>query len=92
MQLVCYIPVAFNTAVSNDSVVIGLLYMAYPNGCLHKFTFLPRLWPCPVRGALALVYCSVKCHCCCPCDVVLAEFAHCLQCWHGTTSLSQHVT
>ncbi len=36
--------------------VIGPLYMAYPNSCRHKFTFLPRLRPYPVRseGALAL--------------------------------------
>lgn len=27
--------------------------MAYPNGCRHEFTFLPRLWPFPV--ALAVV-------------------------------------
>ncbi len=28
-----------------DLVVIGLLYMAYHDGCRHKFTFLPRLRP-----------------------------------------------
>ncbi len=33
-----------------DLVVIGLLYKAYPNGCGHKFTFLPRLRPDPMRG------------------------------------------
>ena len=26
-----------------DSVVIGLLYMAYPDDCQHEFTFLPKL-------------------------------------------------
>ncbi len=31
-------------------VVIGLLYMAYPDGCQHEFTFLPRLRPYPMRG------------------------------------------
>ena len=29
------------------------MYMAYPNGCRHEITFLPRLWPFPV--ALAVV-------------------------------------
>ncbi len=29
---------------------IGLLYMAYPNGCQHNITFLLRLRPYPVRG------------------------------------------
>jgi hypothetical protein len=33
-----------------DLVVIGLLYMAYPNKCQHKGTFLPRLRPYPMRG------------------------------------------
>ena len=28
-----------------DLLVVGLLYMAYPNGCRHKLTFLPRLKP-----------------------------------------------
>ncbi len=32
-----------------DSVVIGLLYIAHLNGCWHRFTFLPRLMPDPVR-------------------------------------------
>ena len=31
-------------------LVIGLLYMAYPNGCRHKHTCLPRLRPYPMRG------------------------------------------
>ena len=31
-------------------VVIGLVYKAYPDGCRHKYAFLPRLRPCPVRG------------------------------------------
>ena len=31
-------------------VVIGLLYMAYPNGCWHEITFLLRLRPLPVKG------------------------------------------
>ena len=26
-----------------DSVMIGLLYMAYPDGCQHEVTFLPKL-------------------------------------------------
>ncbi|KAA6418001.1 MAG: peptidylglycine alpha-amidating monooxygenase [Trebouxia sp. A1-2] len=30
-------------------------YMAYPNGCQREVTFLPRLKPYPVKGALALV-------------------------------------
>jgi len=38
-------------------VMIGLLYMAYPDGCLPKFTFLPRLTPYPMRGHRLL--CSV---------------------------------
>ena len=32
------------------SVVIGLLYMAHPDGCQHKFTFQPRPRPYPMRG------------------------------------------
>jgi len=31
-------------------VVIGLVYKAYPDGCRHKHTLLPRLRPYPVRG------------------------------------------
>ncbi len=31
-------------------VMIGLVNKAYPDGCRHKFTFLPRLRPYPVRG------------------------------------------
>ncbi len=31
-------------------VVIGLLYMAYPNGCQHTLTFQPRLRPYPMKG------------------------------------------
>ena len=37
-------------------VMICVLRMTYPNGCWHQFIFLPRLRPCPVKGALALVY------------------------------------
>ncbi len=79
-------PVSLNTAVSHHLAVIGLLYMAYPNGCRRRVTLLLRLRPCLVRGALALVHCTGKCHRCCPYDAVLVEFAHCLQCWHGSAS------
>ena len=37
------------TSTSLD--VIGLLYMAYSDGCWHKFAFLPRLRPLPREGA-----------------------------------------
>jgi len=30
--------------------MIGLVYKAYPDGCRHKYTYLPRLRPYPVRG------------------------------------------
>ena len=33
-----------------DAVMIGLSHMAYPNGCWHTITFLPRLRHYPVRG------------------------------------------
>ena len=33
-----------------EHVVIGLLYMAYSDGNWHKFTFLPRSRPYPMRG------------------------------------------
>ena len=36
-------------------VVTGLLYMACPNDCWHKITFLPRLSPNPMKGQSALV-------------------------------------
>lgn len=35
--------------------MIGLVYVANPNNCLHEFTILPRLWPYPVEGALTHV-------------------------------------
>ncbi len=40
----------YHHVINLDSVVIGLLYTAYPDGCWHQFTFLPRLRPYPVRG------------------------------------------
>jgi hypothetical protein len=40
-------------------VVIGLVYKAYPDGCRHKYTFLPRLRPYPVRGHQLLRRCSL---------------------------------
>ena len=36
--------------------MIGLLYEAYPNGCRHVETFLPKLRPYPVWGALLLAH------------------------------------
>ncbi len=33
-----------------DSVIIGLLYMAYPGGCQHNSTSLPKLRLYPMRG------------------------------------------
>ncbi len=44
-------------------VVIGLLYMACPDGCRHKITFLPRLRPYPVRGhrLLCCLYTQLLC-------------------------------
>jgi len=36
--------------VNNSLVVIGLVYKAYPDGCRHKYTFLPKPRPYPVRG------------------------------------------
>ncbi len=36
---------------SIDIIVIGLLYMAYPNGYRRNFTFLPRLRPYRMRGS-----------------------------------------
>ena len=36
--------------ISHRLVVIGLLYVAYPDGSQHNITFLPRLRPYPVRG------------------------------------------
>ncbi len=30
--------------------MIGLVYLAYPGGCRHKFTFLPRLRPYPIKS------------------------------------------
>ncbi len=38
--------------------------MAYPDDCRHKFAFLPRLWPYPVEGALALVNKAAWLHVC----------------------------
>jgi len=40
------------------SVMTGLVYKAYPNGCQRKYTFLPRLRPYPLRGHW-LLYWSV---------------------------------
>ena len=42
-----------------DLVVIGLLYMAYPDG-RHKLIFLPRLRPYPMRGHWLL---NAECMC-----------------------------
>ena len=39
-------------------VMIGLLYMAYPDGCWHTFTFLPRLRPYPMKGHRLLLVCT----------------------------------
>ena len=33
-----------------DLVVIGILYVACPDGCWLQFTLLPRLRPYPMRG------------------------------------------
>ncbi len=33
-----------------NSVVIGLMYMAYPDDCRHTLSSLPRLRPYPTRG------------------------------------------
>ena len=39
------------TAVSvYDTVMMGLVHKAHPDGCRHDYTFLPRLWPYLVRG------------------------------------------
>ncbi len=43
------LPVAFGW-LQSSLVVIGLLYMACSDGCIHKFTSVPRLRPYPMRG------------------------------------------
>ncbi len=56
-----------------SAVMIGLLYMAYPDGCRLETTFLPRLRPHPVRGHHLLCFishqsrpwCDVHPHSCC---------------------------
>lgn len=47
----------------SNLVVIGLFYMAYPDDCQHRISFLPKLRPYPAKEALALV--SHQCTLCC---------------------------
>ena len=42
--------IAFGTMHRLDTVLIGLLYKAYPDGCQHRLQVLLRLRPCPMRG------------------------------------------
>ena len=49
-------PLLLHLTIFDESVVVGLLCMAYPDGCLHTFTFLPRLGP-PCVGS-----CSTTAH------------------------------
>ncbi len=42
-------------AVNIDSVVIGLLYITYPNGCRHRLFIPARATTLPLEGASALV-------------------------------------
>ena len=46
--------------IRTDSVLFDLLYLAYPKGCQHKFTFLPRLRPYSMRGQWPL-FCMPVC-------------------------------
>ena len=55
-----------------DLVVIGLSYMAYPDGCRHDCTFLPGPRPYPMRGQrllwvmMCMPLCLMHCtHCMC---------------------------
>ena len=51
--------------------MICLVYMAYPDGCQHEFTFLPRQRPYPGKGALALGFLQqCDCH---TCDMMEAQ-------------------
>ena len=43
-----------------STVAIGLVYKAYPDGCRHALTFLPRLRPYPMRRH-RLLWGSVPC-------------------------------
>ena len=75
-------------------VVIGLLYMAHPNGCWPKLTFLPRPTPYPMRGPFALAYCCLYrlCAQASPCDFVCfpATFNSCEQAeWPSNTDLER---
>ncbi len=40
-------------------VVIGLLYIAHPDGGWHELMFLPRLRPYPVRGHSPLYFMQI---------------------------------
>ena len=42
---------------SIDLVMIGLLYMAYPNGCQHTIFIPAEAKAVPYQGASLLVYC-----------------------------------
>jgi hypothetical protein len=77
-------PASVCPVVSLNLVVIGLLYMAYPDGSQHKFTFLPRLRPYPMRGHRLLCilrsvsFCTLlqPRHLVCHLHMAFAEAAH----------------
>ncbi len=51
-------------AAHGTALIIGLLYMAYPNGCCHVVSSLPRLRPYSMRGHRLLLLPLLPLHSC----------------------------